>query len=290
MNAITPITSDPIVSEQARLWNGSAGRGWVAAEAALDRMFAGFDPLLADGIAAGRVLDVGCGTGSTTVALARRVEDVIGVDHSAPMIEAARARAERAGVAARFVQGDAQTHAFAPAGFDTVISRFGVMFFADPVAAFANLHRAVQPGGHMRFAAWRSAAENPFMIAAEGAAAPLLPGLAARKPDEPGQFGFADRGRIFSVLKDSGWAAVDIQPVDVGCRFAATELENYLACMGPVGRALQLADDTIRLRVIDAVRPAFDTFVQGEDACFTAACWMVNARAPSAIVKGAGDA
>jgi SAM-dependent methyltransferase len=278
MNAITPI-----ISEQARLWNGSAGRGWVAAEAALDQMFAGFDPLLADGIAVGRVLDVGCGTGSTTMALARRLGDpgdVTGVDHSQPMIEAARIRAEREGVAAHFIQGDAQTYAFAPTSFDAVISRFGVMFFADPVQAFANLRRATRPGGHLRFAAWRCAAENPFMIEAEAAAAPLLPGLAVREPDAPGQFAFADRDKVFSILKDSGWAAIDIQPVDVACRFAAAELENYLAFMGPVGRTLQRTDDATRLRVMDAVRPAFDSFVYGKEVRFTAACWMVNACAP----------
>ena len=148
--------------------------GWRR-KSALDQMFAPFDDLLADGIAEGRMLDVGCGTGSTTLALARRHAECVGIDPSGPMIAAARARLDREGAAARFIEADAQTHAFDAAGFDAVISRFGVMFFTDPVAAFANLRRATRPGGRLRFAAWRGAAENPFMTVAERAASPLLP-------------------------------------------------------------------------------------------------------------------
>jgi SAM-dependent methyltransferase len=273
------------MNEQASLWNGTAGQAWVAAEAALDQMFAPFDALLARGLAARRVLDVGCGTGSTTIALARRLgAQCLGVDHSQPMIAAARDRAQRAriggeGVDVRFIQADAGTYAFDGGEFDAVVSRFGMMFFADPVAAFVNLRHAARPDGRLRFAAWRSAAENPFMTAAERAAAPLLPDLPARKPGEPGQFGLADRERIFSILMQSGWAAVEIEPVDVACRFAEAELETYLTFMGPVGRILQKADAATRARVMSVVRPAFDPFVQGGEVCFTAACWMVDAHA-----------
>jgi len=263
----------------ARVWNGGAGLGWVAAEAALDQMYAPFNDLLADRLA-GRVLDVGCGTGSTTLALAQRGAQCVGIDPSLPMLAAARARMAREGMTADFLPADAQTYAFAPGVFDAMVSRFGVMFFADPVAAFANLRRGARPGGVLRFAAWRGIAENPFMIAAEEAARPLLPELAPRKKDEPGQFAFADRDRIFSILKDGGWAAIEIEPIDVACRFAEAELDNYLAVMGPVGRALRQADDETRARVMRNVRPAFDPFVQGEEVRFTAACWMVNARAP----------
>jgi SAM-dependent methyltransferase len=267
----------------ARMWNGGAGHAWVAAQTALDQMYAPFDDLLAEG-AAGRVLDVGCGTGSTMLALAERRADVAGIDPSAPMLDAARARMELAGRAAQLIQADAEAHVFAPGGLDAVVSRFGVMFFADPVMAFANLRRATRPGGRLRFAAWRGTKDNPFQVAAEKAAAPLLPGLAPRKKDAPGQFAFEDRDRIFSILKDSGWAAIEIAPVDVACRFARAELDTYLAVMGPVGRVLQQADAEMRARVMARVRPAFDGFIQGEEVRFTAACWMANARAPSVLV------
>ena len=264
----------------ANLWNGSAGKGWVAVEAASDRMYAPFNDLLTSNIV-GQVLDVGCGTGSTTGALARRGADCTGIDPSAPMLAAARARMAREGAAADFIQADAQTYAFPATAYDAVISRFGVMFFADPVAAFANLRRATR--GVLRFTAWRDAAENPFMTAAEEAAQPLLPGLAVRKPGEPGPFAFAERDRIFSILKDSGWAAIEIEPIDVACHFAAAELDNYLSVMGPVGRALQQSDDETRARVMARVRPAFDAFVRDGEVRFTAACWMANARAPIAL-------
>jgi hypothetical protein len=106
-----------------------------------------------------------------------------------------------------------------------------------------------------------------------------LPGLPARKPDEPGQFAFADRGRIETILKKSGWTDIDIRPIDVACRFAEKELMPYLTWMGPVGRALQQADEGTRARVMDVVRPAFDSFVQAGEVRFTSACWMVDAHA-----------
>src|SRR5690349_15766118 len=126
-----------IRDEQATLWNGPAGRAWVDAQEPLDQMFQPFEDLLVAAIAAGsggRVLDVGCGTGSTTLAVARRLGPTgrcKGIDISEPMLAAARARAAREGVPASFIRADAQVHAFAPASFDMIISRFGVMFFED---------------------------------------------------------------------------------------------------------------------------------------------------------------
>ena len=144
-----------------------------------------------------RVLDVGCGTGSTTLAVARRLGAngaAVGIDISEPMI-AARAGARRARRARRRASSapTRRRHAFEPASFDMIVSRFGVMFFDDSVRAFANLRRAASDGAELHVIAWRSAAENPFMTTAERAAAPLLPDMPARRPDAPGQFAFADR-------------------------------------------------------------------------------------------------
>lgn len=273
--------------EQARRWNGPAARVWVEEQALLDRMLAPFEALLVEAVRAAapaRVLDVGCGTGGTTVAIARHVGaagECLGVDISEPMLAAARIRAEREGVPARFVRADAAVHPFAPAHFDMIVSRFGVMFFADPVRAFANLRRAAQPGGELRFVAWRSAAENPFMTAAERAAAPLLPELPARSSDGPGQFAFGDRQRVRAILEESGWSGIDIRPLDVACSLPADALDRYVARMGPVGLFLQEADEPTRAKVVEAVRIAFDPYVHGGEVRFTAACWMVGARAPA---------
>ena len=196
------------------------------------------------------------------------------------MIAAARARAERDGIPAVFVQADAQTHAFSPGSVDTVISRFGVMFFDDPVEAFTNLWRAARAGAQLRFVAWRSAAQNPFMTAAERAAAGLLPGIAPRKDGEPGQFAFADPDEIARMLATSGWGAIDILPLDVACILSEDELTDYVTRLGPLGRALYGEDEETRVRVLGAVRPAFDAYRDGRDIRFTAACWTVGARKP----------
>jgi SAM-dependent methyltransferase len=274
--------------EQARLWNGHAGRAWVEAQEVLDQMLRPFEDLLVQAACAAhgvRVLDVGCGTGSTTLAVARRLGAkgrCIGVDISNPMIAAARARAEQEDTRASFICDNVQIHAFEPASFDMIISRFGVMFFNDPVRAFANLRRAAKDDAEFRFVAWRSASENPFMTTAERAAAPLLPNLPSRRPDAPGQFSFADRGRVHTILKESGWAEIDIRPIDVVCSLPEKELLRYLTWLGPVGLILQQADDQTRTLVIDAVRAAFDPYVHGAEVRFAAACWMVCARASSA--------
>ena len=269
---------------QAELWNGSAGQAWIDGQELLDRLFRPFEELQAEAArSATRVLDVGCGTGATTLAAARRMGAKgrgTGIDISAPMIEVARARAASANVAAKFICADAQDFAFEPASFDLMISRFGVMFFEDPVRAFANLRRAAAPGAEIRFIAWRSPAENPFMTAAERAAAPLLPELPPRRPDAPGQFAFANRDRVQRIVEQSGWTGVDIRPLDVPCAMTLEDLERYLTRLGPVGAALQQADEITRAKVIDAVRAGFKPYVAGEEVRFVSACWMIVARAP----------
>ncbi len=287
------ITKQNDDDEQARLWNGHAGHAWVDIQATLDQMFAPLAELLVEAasqLAAGRVLDIGCGTGATTLALARlknaQEGQCVGIDISAPMIDAAQKRAEKEGSRARFICADAQTHAFEAASFDLLISRIGVMFFDDPVRAFANLRRAAKNGVALRFIAWRAAAENPFMTTAERAAAPLLPNLPPRKPGAPGQFAFADSERIERILRDSGWQGIDIRPIDVACTLPEKDLLRYLSQLGPVGLQLRQEDEQTRARVIAAVRSAFEPYVHGDEVRFTAACWMVAAHAP----VGSGNA
>jgi ubiquinone/menaquinone biosynthesis C-methylase UbiE len=271
--------------EQTKHWNATAGCAWVDAQELLDQMFKRLEDLLVDVVGAGsgnRVLDVGCGTGGTTLAVARRLGangSCTGADVSEPMIAAARARAEREGALASFLLADVQTHPFERASVDTIISRFGVMFFNDPVQAFANLRRAATDDAALRVITWRSAEENPFMTTAERAAAPLLPNLPARPADGPGQFSFADPQRVSAILEGGGWTDVDFQAVDVECTLPEKELVGYFTRLGPVGLTLPGADERTRAQVIEAVRPAFDPFVRGTEVRYTAACWMVSARA-----------
>jgi len=276
-------------NEQEKLWNGPAGLAWVESQALLDRLFLPFEQRLASVVPAGsalQVLDIGCGTGSTTLAVAARLGAqgrCTGIDISGPMIATARARALArfgpASTAADFIVADAQRHAFEPAGVDLILSRFGVMFFDDPVAAFANLRRAARDTAALQLIAWRRAAENPFMTTAERAAAPLLPGLPPRRPDAPGQFAFADADRVRRILQQGGWADIDIRPIDVPCAMPEPELPNYLSRLGPVGIALQSVDARTRARVVETVRAAFEPYVRGDEVRFNAACWAITARA-----------
>lgn len=269
---------------QAALWNGRSGRAWIDAQAVLDRLFRPFEERLVEAArrcAWRQVLDVGCGTGATTLALARQLGAwgrCTGIDLSAPMIAVARERAARAGLPADFLCADAQTYGYAPGGYDAIVSRFGVMFFEDPVSAFANLRRAAREGAALLLFAWRGAAENPFMTTAERAAAPLLPDLPARRPDAPGQFAFADRDRVVSLLQAAGWAAVEVRPLDVDCELPEAELEGYFTRLGPLGLTLQDVEASTRARIVGTVRAAFDPYVREGAARFTAACWTITAR------------
>jgi len=271
--------------EQKKLWNGLAGHAWVDTQDLLDRIYKPFEALLGDLVAARsprHVLDVGCGTGSTTLAVARLLGEngrCTGIDISEPMIAAARARAEREQAPTDFICANAQTHAFERASVDMIVSRFGVMFFDDSIAAFANLRRAATADAELRAIVWRSAADNPFMTAAERAAAPLLPNLPPRRPNVPGQFAFANTEHVRTILEEGGWSGITISPIDVACTLPETELTRYFTRLGPVGLVLHDVDEQTRERVVTTVREALTPYVHGAEVRFTAACWMISARA-----------
>ncbi len=275
-------------SSQAAQWNTAGGQAWTAMQATLDGMFGSIEHfLVGEAFAAAPdekavVLDVGCGTGETTLAIAEalgaRARSVTGVDVSEPMIAMARQRAETTGSAARFLRADAATHRFEDPA-DLVVSRFGVMFFDDPVAAFANLREAARPGAALRAVVWRDANQNPFMTQGEQAAAGLID-LPERPTEGPGQFAMADPARTEAVLEGAGWTSIDIRAVDFACSFPEADFERYLGVMGHLGRALAGRPKEDVARVVDAVRPAFDRFVTGGRVEFTAACWVLAAQVP----------
>ncbi len=201
--------------DQADYWNSPSGRVWVEQERAMDALLA---PVLDAVFAAAallpgqRVLDIGCGTGISTILAAARVTpggEVTGADISTVMIDRARQRASEAGVAnAVFAVTDAQTHPFPEGGFDRVISRFGVMFFGDPAAAFANIARALKPGGRIAFAAWSVPQKNPWFAIPAAAATERLGASDPSDPHAPGPFAFADAGRVGGILAVAGLAEV----------------------------------------------------------------------------------
>lgn len=275
--------------QQAAQWNGDAGYAWVEQQPLLQRLFAPFSRALVDDVvAAGArdVLDIGCGCGDTTLAIAQALpagSRCTGIDISSPMVERARARAAVMGAAADFVCADAERYRFPErahgAGHDALVSRFGAMFFDQASVAFANLRTAMRAGAPLHLFAWRSAEENPFMTCAERAVAGRL-GLPtnARDARAPGQFAFADGEWVADVLAGVGWCDVRIAARDVLCEMSRTELNAYLGAMGPVGRALRRADPALRADVLRVLEQAFSGFVEGERVRFVAACWKISAR------------
>ncbi|NNL65390.1 MAG: class I SAM-dependent methyltransferase [Myxococcales bacterium] len=282
-------------AEQSEYWNRIAGPRWVRMQAGLD---AQLDPLGAIALAraalrAGdRVVDVGCGCGASSLRAAGQVGregSVLGVDLSEPMLAHARERAAAADVEnVIFERADAQTHAFAANGADAIVSRFGVMFFSAPEAAFANLRGALVPEGRLSFVCWQPIERNPWMAAPTAAAARLLPMPAPPEPDAPGPFSFADPERVRGILAAAGFAEIRIDPhedrLSVGGARTPEEAGEFLLGLGPVGRALAEADAdaALRERVAAAVCESMIPFTDASGVHAPCAAWVVTARAPAA--------
>jgi SAM-dependent methyltransferase len=273
-------------ADQTTYWNEQGGLTWAELSALLDRQIEGVGRRAMEALAprpGERLLDVGCGCGQTTLALAARVSpggDVIGLDISRPMLEVARRRAAQDGVAnIRFLEADAQTTAFEPAAFDGVYSRFGVMFFADPEAAFRNLLGALKPGGRLGFVCWRSLAENPWMTAPlAAAAAHMPPGPPPSDPDAPGPFAFADAERGRRILAAAGFTDIELTPVQapIGGNSLPDSVTVALR-VGPLGARLR-ENPELRPKVVEAVRDALAPSLRDGEVWMAGAVWVVTAR------------
>lgn len=268
---------------QHTLWNRHAGPAWVALQDVLDQLFAPAAARLCAGMpqrrGPQRVLDIGCGAGATTLALAAAGHACSGIDIAAPLLDRARQRAAAAALAVDFIEADAQRHRFAAGRFEHLVSRFGVMFFDDPAGAFANLRRAACSGASLHAIAWREAAANPFMTAVERAVAPLLPGWRPRPDAGPGQFGFADPLRVRDWLQTAGWRQIDLAPLDLRCTMPASALPDYATRMGPLAALLPQLEPALRMRVQAAALAAFAPWQTGDAVHLEAACWELRARA-----------
>jgi SAM-dependent methyltransferase len=276
-----------VSAAQAEYWNATAGPVWVEFQADLDRQVA---PLGAAALAAlapapgERVLDIGCGCGATTLALAAAVGPagaVTGIDLSEPMLAVAQAReVPPAAAPPRFLLGDAESDDLGSAAFDAAFSRFGVMFFADPPRAFANIRRALRSGGRLAFVCWRSLAENPILRAPVEAALPLLAALPPPDPTAPGPFALADAGRTRAILDAAGFTTVQIDPFDapVGGASLGRAVELGLN-VGPLGAALREQPGR-REAVTAAVREALAPYETATGVLLPAAVWVVTAVVP----------
>ena len=271
---------------QIAFWATSAGARWVAAQESLDAMLGPLGQVMLDraGPQSGeRAIDVGCGCGDTTLELARRVGpggEVLGVDVSAPMLAKATARATESGIAnLAFDCMDAQTAALPPA-YNLVVSRFGVMFFDDPVAAFANLRSALEPGGRITFACWQEFDRNRWMALPLEIAERHCGPAERAAPGEPGPFAFADPDVVRGVLTAAGFSliavAADETPLVLGADIDAAVQIAQLT--GPSSALLGSAPEDVRERAIADIRSTLAEHLTDDGVCLAGAAWIVSAR------------
>ena len=279
--------ADPkqINADQLAFWNGAGGRTWVARQEHTDITLAPVtEALLAFAAprAGERVLDVGCGCGATTLEFARAVGPlgrVAALDISAPMLAEGQRRAEAAGITnVDWRQADPATEALQ--GYDLLTSAFGVMFFGDPVAAFAHMRRAASPGARMAFVCWRQLAENPWMKVPMDAVSPHLPPRPKAIPHAPGMFAFADPERVFQVLTAAGWMPPRLDKLDLDLDIAAGRgLEDAVAQstqIGAVNSWLRGQPAGVVTAATASIREAFVAHVDGESVRLPGAMWLVS--------------
>jgi SAM-dependent methyltransferase len=275
-------------ADQIAYWNGPGGERWARRQQGQDVLLAPIADILIDRAkpkAGERVLDVGCGSGFTTLAFARRVGPpghVLGVDVSGPMLAQARASAP-ANAPVEFVLADATVYPFEPASIDLLASRFGVMFFADPAKSFSNMHGALRSSGRLAFACWREPRENPWMMAPLQAVYKHVPKLPPQGPEDPGPFSFASEARVQRILNAAGFKQVAMEPCDLALDIAIgggldAAVRSALD-IGPTSRALQDQPETVREAAKNSIREALAPFVKGEAVPLPAAIWIVTAKA-----------
>jgi SAM-dependent methyltransferase len=280
-----PTTPNAAMSEN---WNGPGGQHWVTHAARHDRALAAYGDavLVAAGIGeADRALDVGCGTGAMTRAAAGLAPagSALGVDIGLPMVEEARAETARAGGPANvaFEQADAQVHPFGDGAFDVVLSRFGVMFFDDPAAAFANLRRAVGAGGRLAFAAWQPVDVNQWIVVPMAAFAAVLGPPDLPGPGEPGPFSLDDPERVRSLLHGAGFASVEMGSLS-HAMWLGTDVDDAAGYMRGQSMARRMLEGRSRAEAdaaVAALRQALEPHVSGEGVVLDAHAWIVTARA-----------
>jgi ubiquinone/menaquinone biosynthesis C-methylase UbiE len=277
--------------EQIRYWNEQGGPRWVQLQEQLDAQISqlGHFAIQRTAVQPGeQVLDVGCGCGQTSLELAEGVGPqgaVLGLDISAPMLARARERQNERGLKnLTFLQTDAQTHRFESARFDLLFSRFGVMFFENPAAAFANLQKAVRPGGRLCFVCWQGLDKNewarvPFAVAKQHVAPP-----APVSPDAPGPFAFANPDRVRSILTTGGFTEINLAPheaqLTMGGAATVAEAVDFTLEIGPVARMLADASADIRARIRQDLNVTLTPYAKDNSVRLGGAVWIVTARRP----------
>ena len=283
------VSFHPDNAAQAEFWGGAGGARWAERQDYHDRVLRPVTDLLlaaADARRGERVIDVGCGGGAMTAEIAAEVApdgDAVGLDISGALLTLARARAP-AGLPVRFEFADATIHELPPERADLVVSRFGVMFFADPARAFMNLRRGLRAGGRIAFACWREANLNPYFIAPLRAALKHAPPLPETGPEDPGPFSLADEARVRSILGAAGFAEVRVTPHDLTLDVAAGQgLDAAVAAVlsvGPTSRMLQDQSEAVRAAAAADIQADLRPYARGDAVLLGGTIWIVTAKNP----------
>ncbi len=277
--------ADPEPTEQATYWNEDGGRRWLANMDSLETILDGLGRRLLERVGARpgeRVLDIGCGGGVTSAALAAAVTPgghVLGVDISAPILTAARERhAHLANL--RFVTADAGSDDLPEAAFDIVTSRFGVMFFHEPLIAFRHIRRAAAPGARLVFLCWRRYDENPWMNIAASAAFTIVPPPPKPAADAPGPFALADADKVQNLLMQTGFADIAMTPIDLPLNLGSLETAvQRMTQFGPAAQPLREATPERYQQALVAMRAALAPHDTPAGIVLNGATWLVEARA-----------
>jgi ubiquinone/menaquinone biosynthesis C-methylase UbiE len=283
-----PASGHDLNADQIAYWNGPGGQHWTERQQVQDALLAPVSDILIDRAKPGageRIVDVGCGCGATTVAFAQRVGlsgHVLGIDISAPMLARARQIAP-AEMPVDFVLADATIYPFVSATFDLLVSRFGVMFFAEPASSFANMRRALRPSGRLAFVCWREPRDNPWLMLPLQAAYQHAPKLPQLEPEDPGPFSFASEARVRRILSEAGFSRIEMERCDLSLDVATgrgldAALETALE-IGPASRALEGQPPDIRAAAANSIREALTPFAKGQAVPLPASFWIVTASA-----------
>ena len=272
--------------EQREYWDGEGGLHWVAEADRYDTLNGRFGERIVSALELNggeRALEVGCGNGALAIEAAARVAPtgtVLGIDLSGPMLGLARDRADRRGADnVSFEQADAQSHPLPAESFDAVFSRFGVMFFADPVAAFRNIARATKARGRLVFACWQDITKNDWLMVPAGAALAHVPFPALGEPGAPGPFSLAEPERINEVLGAAGWSSITLEDIQEPMQLG-TSLDDALRFMRGTELATTLlsdVDESVAAAAWHAIAKALEPHAGTEGVVLNGRAWLVRA-------------